>query len=94
MSNYVVMTVDSVYRHEIHEGEESIFSQPYDIRLIADPDEELASQLNLISAYRAMGTVFCFEVSSYDRDDPSRGWVLEAYDKGGNPYLLIKCIKV
>lgn len=94
-NNYVVMTVDSVYRHEIHEGEESIFPpQPYDIRMVVDAGTELINQLEIIEGQRSIGEVSCYEISSYDRSHPDRGWLIESYDKDGNPYQLVKCIKV
>ena len=61
---------------------------------MTDLEEELVDQLKLIAEYRAHGTVFCFEVSSYDRGDPDSGWILEIYDRDGNPYQIVKCIRV
>ena len=93
-NRYVVVTVDSVYSHEIREGEKSVFPQPYDIRMVVDAGVELLNQIEIVEGQRSIGDVFCYEISSYDRNHPDRGWLIESYDRDGNPYQLIKCIKV
>ena len=93
MNKYVIVTVDAVFKHEISEGEDSIFPQPYDLRMVEDEKSELIHQLEIIECHRSNGYVSCYEISSYDRFDPESGWVIESYDQYGNPYQIVKCIK-
>ena len=97
MNKYVVVTVNGITPS--HEGcfprhdDGEMFPSAYDIRVIYDPDRELAIQLNNLIDGRKKGVIGTFEVYNYDPTNQDSGWVIDVYDMERSPLFQIKCVK-